>query len=143
MLLRTLARIGRNQVRNALNLLRGRPVTNPPLGSVTLDKDDVRLARQWLKDRSKWDDAEEVREYEQEFAAWNGSEYAFAFMGGRVTLSACIKALKLKPGDAVINPGYTCVVVPNSFAYADCQEEKLKSSPKGEGFRFAPPKMRQ
>lgn len=118
MLLRSLARIGRNQARNALNLLRGRPVTYPPLGSVTLDRDDVRLARQWLKDRSRWDDTEEVRRYEEEFAAWNGSEYAFAFMGGRVALSACIHALGLKPGDEVIIPGYTCVVVPNSFAYA-------------------------
>lgn len=117
--LRPVARILRNQVRNALNLLRDRPVTYPPLGSVTLDKDDVRLARQWLKDRSRWDDAEEVRQYEQDFAAWNGSKYAYAFMGGRVALSACIKALKLKPGDEVIIPGYnTCVVVPNSFAYA-------------------------
>lgn len=61
--LRPVARILLNQVRNALNLLRDRPVTYPPLGSVALDKDDVRLARQWLKDRSRWDDAEEVRQY--------------------------------------------------------------------------------
>jgi len=114
----SIARSARRQARNIINLLRGRPVTYPPLGSVTLDKDDVLLARQWLKDRSKWNDPEEVRRYEQEFAEWNGSKYAFAFMGGRVALSACIHALGLKSGDEVIIPGYTCVVVPNSFAYA-------------------------
>ena len=56
--------------------------------------------------------------YETEFARWNGSEYAFAFMAGRVALSACIYALALKPGDEVILPAYTCVVVANAFKYA-------------------------
>lgn len=40
-------------------------------------------------------------------------------MGGRVALSACIAALELGRGDEVIIPGYTCVVVPNAFQYAD------------------------
>ena len=53
------------------------------------------------------------------FAKWNGSKYAFAFMGGRVALSSCIYALDLQPGDEVILPGYTCVVVPNAFQFAD------------------------
>ncbi len=39
-------------------------------------------------------------------------------MGGRVALSACIHALGLRPGDEVILPGYTCVVVPNAFHFA-------------------------
>jgi dTDP-4-amino-4,6-dideoxygalactose transaminase len=39
-------------------------------------------------------------------------------MGGRVALSAAIYALDLQPGDEVVIPGYTCVVVPNAFEYA-------------------------
>src|SRR3989304_4500748 len=51
-------------------------------------------------------------------ARGNVSRHAFAFLGGRVALSACIHALGLAPGDEVILPGYTCVVVPNAFHYA-------------------------
>lgn len=96
----------------------GLSVTTPSLGSMTLDQDDVAIARQWLRDRSSWNDISIVRQYEETFSAWNGSKYAFAFMGGRVALSACIYALGLRPGDEVILPGYTCVVVPNAFQYA-------------------------
>jgi dTDP-4-amino-4,6-dideoxygalactose transaminase len=85
---------------------------------MTLDKDDVVIARNWLKDRPQWYDASVVAEYEKRFALWNGSKYAFAFMGGRVALSACIYALGLEPGDEVILPGYICVVVPNAFHFA-------------------------
>jgi perosamine synthetase len=106
------------QARNALNALAGRPVTTPSLACATLDPDDVEIARAWLRDRSAWGDEAIVDHYESEFAAWNGSRYAFAFMAGRVALSAAIHALGLGPGDQVIVPGYTCVVVTNAFAYA-------------------------
>jgi dTDP-4-amino-4,6-dideoxygalactose transaminase len=88
------------------------------LGAQTLDLDDVQIAKSWLKNCNDWYDPEIVVRFETEFARWNGSEYAYAFMGGRVALSACIYALDLKPGDEVILPGYTCVVVPNAFKYA-------------------------
>ncbi len=84
----------------------------------TLDRRDVRLARSLLKDRSVWDDIGTIGEYESAFAHWNGSAHAFSFAAGRVALSACIYALGLKPGDEVILPGYTCVVVANAFEYA-------------------------
>ena len=72
----------------------------------------------WLAKRDKWHDVELTEQYHAEFAAWNGSGYAFSFMGGRVALSSIIYALDLQPGDEVILPGYTCVVVPNAFSYA-------------------------
>lgn len=115
---RSLMRIGYRQVGNIAKLLLGRRLTCPPLVSATLDKDDVAIARRWLRDRSNWHDPGTVRQYEDEFARWNSSRYALAFMGGRVALSACIHALGLRPGDEVILPGYTCVVVPNAFRYA-------------------------
>jgi dTDP-4-amino-4,6-dideoxygalactose transaminase len=85
---------------------------------MTLDADDVNVVRQWLRDRSAWTKPETVACYEREFERWNGSRHAFAFMGGRVALSACIYALGLRPGDEVILPGYTCVVVRNAFRFA-------------------------
>ena len=101
-----------------MKLILGRPLTYPPLGSVTLDEDDLNIARGLLKDHEGWFHPEMVRRFENVFAEWNGSKYAFAFMGGRVALSACIHAIELKPGDEAILPGYTCVVVPNAFLYA-------------------------
>jgi dTDP-4-amino-4,6-dideoxygalactose transaminase len=106
------------QAKNVAKLLLGRRITYPSLGSVTLDKDDIAIARQYLRHRLDWYDESVVEKYEKRFALWNQSKYAFAFMGGRVALSACIHALDLKPGDEVIIPGYTCVVVPNAFDYA-------------------------
>lgn len=108
-----------NQFRNLHNLLSGRPVTLSSLGSMTLEGEDINLARNWLKkDRSHWYEERPVRDYQEEFARWNGSKHAYAFMGGRVALSACIHALGLRVGDEVIVPGYTCVVVPNAFHFA-------------------------
>lgn len=115
--LRSLLRIPKTQLRNLTRISRGYPLTTPSLGSTTLDKDDVEIAQKLLKDHTSWDNQSKVTEYETQFAQWNGSRYAFAFMGGRVALSACIYALDLQRGDEVIIPGYTCVVVPNAFTY--------------------------
>jgi dTDP-4-amino-4,6-dideoxygalactose transaminase len=114
----SLARAGYHQLRNAVRLASGCPVNVSSLFSTTLDEDDVDLARHWLRRSADWYRADEVIEYQRQFARWNGSEYALSFMGARVALSACIHALRLQPGDEVLLPGYTCVVVPNAFHYA-------------------------
>ena len=106
------------QIKNLFKLIRGQPLSYPPLGSATLDADDVRLVRYWLKHPQDWYNIDQVNAFEKEFASWNGSRHAVAFMGGRVALTAAINALRMKPGDEVIVPGYTCVVVPNAFSYA-------------------------
>ncbi len=112
-------RFGYHQARNLVKLSLGHRLITPSLGSVTLDLDDVAIAKRQLNDRENWfNKSDTVKEYEDAFADWNGSKYAFAFMGGRVALSACIYALDLKSGDEVILPGYTCVVVPNAFHFA-------------------------
>jgi perosamine synthetase len=113
-----LPHLAKRQLGNLERLLTGRPLTTPPLSSMTVDRDDVVVARSYLKDRSGWRDPAVVADYESTFARWNGSRRAFAFMGGRVALSACIRALGLGPGDEVIVPAYTCVVVPNAFRFA-------------------------
>jgi len=115
--LRNFARCCYHAARNAIRYLRGYPLRTPPLSSVTIDLDDVDIAKKLLRDRSLWDNQQILEEYQDKFAAWNGSRFAFAFMGGRVALSAAIHALGLKPGDEVILPGYTCIVVPNAFNF--------------------------
>lgn len=107
-----------HQVRNLVRVATGSPLTTVPLGSMTLGRDDVAIVRHWLRDREQWTNSDVVRAYESAFATWNGSLAAYSFLGGRVALSAAIYALDLRPGDEVIVPGYTCVVVPNAFRYA-------------------------
>jgi dTDP-4-amino-4,6-dideoxygalactose transaminase len=87
--------------------------------SMTLGTDDLDIARYWLAHRDAWNDITLVRAYEREFAKWNGSRFAFAFQAGRKALSACVIALELKPGDEVIVPAFTCVVVANAFRYQE------------------------
>jgi len=109
--------VGRGQARNLRQVLRGRPIAPTSFESMTLDADDVEIARRWLGERSRWRDVEVVESYGRAFAEWNGCERAFPFASGRESLSACIEALGLRAGDEAIVPAYTCVVVPNAFAY--------------------------
>lgn len=90
----------------------------PALVSMTLEPDDVGLARVWLARRDGWDAENVCRGYERAFAGWNGSRLAFSFLSGRASLSAAIHGLGLRPGDEVIVPAYTCVAVPNAFHFA-------------------------
>jgi dTDP-4-amino-4,6-dideoxygalactose transaminase len=100
----------------ALRRAQGRRAIPFALGSGTLDPDDVRIARGWMS--RDGEDPAVVAGFEREFAAWNGSRAAFAFMSGRESLSAIVAALGLGQGDEVIVPGYTCVVVANALAFA-------------------------
>ncbi|MBI4821014.1 MAG: DegT/DnrJ/EryC1/StrS family aminotransferase [Deltaproteobacteria bacterium] len=51
------------------------------------------------------------------FAARVSAAHGFAFWKGRVGLYAILRALRIGPGDEVILPGFTCVVVQNPIAY--------------------------
>ena len=116
--LRPSVNLARNQMANVRRVLAGEPLATPPFVGATLDADDAERARSWLQRRERWYDTRIVEDFEARFAAWNESDDAVAFMGGRVALSAIIDALELRPGDEVIVPGYTCIVVPNAFHFA-------------------------
>lgn len=45
---------------------------------------------------------EETKQFEREFAAWVGSDYAVALSNGTVALDVALKALQIGPGDEVI-----------------------------------------
>ena len=56
--------------------------------------------------------------YEDQFAGLFPKDLqAFAFWKGRVALYAILESLGIGPGDEVIMPGFTCVVVPNAVLY--------------------------
>ena len=113
-----LVRLARSQAINVRNAARGWPLTYQGATAMTLDQDDVDLAARLLADRSGWSDVAPVEAFEQEFASWNGSRSASAFVSGRVALRASLDALGLEPGDEVVVPGYTCVVVANALRAA-------------------------
>lgn len=46
-----------------------------------------------------------------------GNDKIFLYWKGRVALYAILKAMGISPGDEVILPGFTCVVVPNAIKY--------------------------
>jgi perosamine synthetase len=58
-----------------------------------------------------------ISAYENAFAAAVGTPYACAFWKGRVALYAILQALGIGPGDEVVLPGFTCVVVANSVSF--------------------------
>jgi perosamine synthetase len=113
----------RQFARQIKSIVRQAAEHTPSFVSMTLDLDDARLAKNWLRRKEDWRISDKCQQYHSRFADWNGSKFAYSFLGGRASLSAIIAALELKPGDEVIVPGYTCVVVPNAFQYAGVRLE--------------------
>ncbi len=120
-LVRSLAQVGAHQSSNLWQALTGRSVSAVGYAGMTLEADDVALVRRLLAQRDQWQSANALAQYQQDFATFNESATAFAFGSGREALSACLAALDLQPGDEVILPGYTCLVVPNALRFAGLQ----------------------
>lgn len=60
----------------------------------------------------------------------------FTFFKGRVALLAILDAAGIGPGDQVLLPGYTCVVVPNSILYVGAEPVFIDILP--DTFNLAP-----
>ena len=56
-------------------------------------------------------------------------KYSFSWKG-RVALYAILKAIGIGPGDEVILPGFTCVVVPNAVSYLGAKPVYIDIDPK-------------
>lgn len=59
----------------------------------------------------------DIEEYERDFSTIVATDYAFAYAAGRMALFAILKAMDIGPGDEVIIPAFTCVVVANAIIY--------------------------
>ena len=55
---------------------------------------------------------------------------ALLFHKGRIALYALLKAIGIRPGDEVILPGFTCVVVPNAIIYCGGKPVYVDIDPK-------------
>jgi len=103
---------------NKLSNLPQRWVRRVQINGQSIESEDVRLVKKMLGNDLEYTNHAVIQQYEEKFARLNQSSSAFSFLKGRVALSACIAALDLKPGDKVILPAYTCVVVANAFWFA-------------------------
>lgn len=63
------------------------------------------------------DEERVIANYEKAFARAAGVRHAFSFASGRMALYVLLEALGIGPGDEVIVPAFTCVVVPNAILY--------------------------
>ncbi len=107
--------------RYASRRIRGLPGRPPVFGGATLGPKEAQEAHRLLGQPESWADPAPLRAFEAEFAAWTGARHAYTFLGGRVALGAALEALGLRPGDEVLMPGYTCIVVPNAIRFAGCR----------------------
>lgn len=84
-----------------------------PWPSFTQEESDA-VSRVLLSNRVNYWTGQECREFEKEFAAWTGCDYAVSLANGTLALDVALKVLGIGPGDEVI-------VTPRTFlASASC-----------------------
>ena len=77
-----------------------------------------------------------TKEFEQKFAAWNGTKYALACLNGTTALNTAFYAIGLKPGDEVICPSITmwascsgAVNIGGTVVFCDVKPDDLTIDP--------------
>ena len=88
------------------------PVATPDITQDDVKKVSACVASGWVSGISPY-----VREFEEEFARWNGSKYAIATGSGTTALHLALAALDLKAGDEVIMPSFTMIATANACSY--------------------------
>lgn len=87
------------------------PVATWPLFS---EEEAMAVKNVILSNKVNYWTGSECRQFEKEFAAWTGTEFAIALSNGTLALDVALKALGIQPGDEVI-------VTPRTFlASASC-----------------------
>jgi len=71
-----------------------------------------------LSNRVNYWTGQECREFEKEFAAWSGAEYAVALGNGTLALDAALKALQVGAGDEVVVTSRTFLASASSIVTA-------------------------
>lgn len=103
--------------------------------SFTQEEADA-VSRVVLSNKVNYWTGQECREFEKEFAAWAGTQYAVALANGTLALDVALKALNIGPGDEVIVTPRTflasvsCVVTAGAtpvFADVDLNTQNLSA----------------
>jgi dTDP-4-amino-4,6-dideoxygalactose transaminase len=108
----------------------------PPWPSFTQEEADA-VSRTLLSNKVNYWTGNECREFEKEFAAWCGTEYAVALANGTVALDLALKALHIGQGDEVIVTSRTflasvsCIITAGAtpvFADIDCDSQNITAA---------------
>lgn len=79
--------------------------------------DDIMLALKTIFMPWKWNDNQEVKKFESDFAKVIGNDNVLAVNSGRSAEYLILKAMGIKSGDEVIIQAFSCVAVPNSILW--------------------------
>jgi len=102
--------------------------------SPNTQKDDLRLAW-WLLFRPwQWSNIKYSRELEQKISTYLNGRQAVAFDSARSSLYALLKASGIGPGDEVLLPAFSCMVVANAVVWAGAQPVYVDSDPASFNF---------
>ena len=88
-----------------------------PWPSFTKEEADT-VSKTLLSNKVNYWTGNESREFEKEFAAWSGAEYAIALANGTLALDLALKALDIKTGDEVIVTSRTFLASASSIVTA-------------------------
>lgn len=88
-----------------------------PWPSFTQEESNA-VSRVLLSNKVNYWTGTEGREFEKEFAAWAGTDYAVALMNGTVALDTALKALGVVAGDEVITTPRTFLATASSIVTA-------------------------
>lgn len=88
-----------------------------PWPSFTQEEADA-VSRVVLSNKVNYWTGTEGREFEKEFAAWSGTEYAVALANGTLALDIALKALGIEEGDEVITTPRTFLASASSIVTA-------------------------
>lgn len=104
-----------------------------PWPSITEEEADA-VRNVLLSNKINYWTGQESREFEKEFAAWAGTEYAIALANGTVALDVALKALGIGAGDEVVVTPRTFLASVSSivnagavpvFAEVDCESQNI------------------
>ena len=98
--------------------------------SPNVEKEDIQLDLELIKNKKEWKEGEKIRELEEEFKNYLGEKYAISFNSGRSAFLAILNSLDLRGDDEVLLQAFTCNAVPNPIiwsglkpVYVDCDEK--------------------
>ena len=69
-------------------------------------------------------------DFQEACRAWVGGGSVYGFAAGRMAFFALLRALEVGPGDEVILPAYTCVVVPNAVQFVGARPVYAEIDPR-------------
>lgn len=100
------------------------PVAEPLLGDKELEYITDCVKSGWISSLGKY-----VRNFENRFAAFCGTDYGVATFNGTVALHLLAATLNIGPGDEIIMPSLTYVATANAFRYTGATPVFVDSEP--------------